>query len=42
MDAQARAEELEAGNAMLHQKVTVLEGLLEQVKALAPLLTAKR
>lgn len=42
VDTEARVAELEAENEQLRRKAEVLEGLLEQVKALAPLLTAKR
>ena len=41
-DTESRAEQLQTENSRLREKVAVLEGLLEQVKALAPLLTAKR
>ncbi|KAF0301292.1 hypothetical protein FJT64_026300 [Amphibalanus amphitrite] len=42
LDTQSRAEQLESENARLRERAAVLEGLLERVKALAPLLTAKR
>ena len=42
VDTQVRATELEEENMRLRRKAEVLEGLLEQVKALMPLLTAKR